>query len=225
MMGRLRASPLFGDEMLKTCPRCKKEYERTLEFFAPNKHCGSKDGMSYECRECRRAEKADIRARNRDKHNAYNNANYHKKRKESGHVPRAEMTKRTREERREYFKNWRAGAGREWTRTYANERRKNPVVRLRHNIGVQMRNALKKGKGGQSWQKLVGYTADELRSHLEAEFEDWMNWDNYGSEWHIDHIRPIASFNLPDDVRECWAMGNLRPLSAKENMSKGTKIV
>lgn len=43
-----------------------------------------------------------------------------------------------------------------------------------------------------------------------------------------DHARPIASFNFnsPDDkeFKDCWALSNLRPLEAKENMSKGSRI-
>src|SRR3546814_16139410 len=49
-------------------------------------------------------------------------------------------------------------------------------------------------------------------------------WDNRG-EWHIDHIRPLCSFEFksPDDpqFREAWALTNLRPLWARDNPRKG----
>jgi hypothetical protein len=54
-----------------------------------------------------------------------------------------------------------------------------------------------------------------------------MTWENYG-KWHIDHKRPIASFNFTSyedpEFKECWALNNLQPMWAKENMSKGNKI-
>jgi hypothetical protein len=49
-----------------------------------------------------------------------------------------------------------------------------------------------------------------------------MSWDNYG-KWHVDHIRPCASFDLSDkeQVLQCFNWRNLQPMWASENMSKG----
>jgi len=56
-----------------------------------------------------------------------------------------------------------------------------------------------------------------------------MNWNNYGSYWHVDHIKPVAlfNFNAPDDkeFKECWSLENLRPLEKIENIKKGKKYV
>jgi hypothetical protein len=61
-------------------------------------------------------------------------------------------------------------------------------------------------------------------AYLEAQFAEGMSWENYG-EWHIDHIRPCASFDLEDPVqqRECFHYTNLQPLWAKDNLSKSDK--
>lgn len=95
-------------------------------------------------------------------------------------------------------------------------------------FSANMRNSLKGAKGGRSWEKLVGYSVNDLIDHLESRFHEGMTWDNYGA-WHIDHIRPIDSFNYlsPEDeeFRECWALQNLQPLWALENMRKGSKIL
>ena len=51
-----------------------------------------------------------------------------------------------------------------------------------------------------------------------------MNWDNMG-DWHIDHILPVASFNInnEDELYACFSWRNLQPLWAKDNLQKGDK--
>lgn len=105
--------------------------------------------------------------------------------------------------------------------------RATPTSRLRSNIGAAIYHALKgTGKGGKSWQDLVGYTVDQLRVHLEKQFTKGMTWQNYG-EWHVDHILPASSFTYESpedpDFLACWAMTNLRPLWAVDNMRKRAK--
>ena len=80
----------------------------------------------------------------------------------------------------------------------------------------------------------------ELKEHLEAQFEPWMNWSNWGRyhknkwndndpatwTWQLDHI--IPQYKLPyismgdDNFKKCWALSNLRPHSAKQNLLDGT---
>tara|TARA_Y100000592_G_scaffold36073_1_gene57247 strand:- start:236 stop:1279 length:1044 start_codon:yes stop_codon:yes gene_type:complete len=70
---------------------------------------------------------------------------------------------------------------------------------------------------------LLGCTQAQLRAHIEAQFAPGMTWANR-SEWHIDHIRPCASFDLLDESeqRACFHYSNLQPLWAADNMSKGS---
>jgi hypothetical protein len=65
-----------------------------------------------------------------------------------------------------------------------------------------------------------------LKNHLEKQFKKDMTWDNYGL-WHIDHIKPCASFDLVCPVQQlsCFHYKNLQPLWASENMSKGSKLI
>ena len=72
--------------------------------------------------------------------------------------------------------------------------------------------------------EILGYTAKDLRQHLESQFVDGMSWDNR-SEWHIDHIKPIKAF-LDEGITDpaiINALDNLQPLWAHENLSKGAK--
>lgn len=71
--------------------------------------------------------------------------------------------------------------------------------------------------------ELIGCTVEYLRQHLEQQFQPGMSWDNWSiSGWHIDHIRPCASFDLTDPIQQaqCFHYTNLQPLWAKDNMIK-----
>lgn len=119
---------------------------------------------------------------------------------------------------------------REHMHEYAHQRYQgNPQVRLRIAISTTMRKSLRGHKSGRHWEDLVGYTLDDLMRHLEPLFQPGMSWETYGLYgWHIDHIKPEVAFTYdsPDDpqFKECWALSNLQPLWAKDNMSKGAKV-
>lgn len=73
----------------------------------------------------------------------------------------------------------------------------------------------------ESVSDLLGCSIEEARDHLESQFKEGMSWQNHG-EWHIDHIRPCASFEDPADSA-CWNYSNLQPLWASENCAKRDK--
>mgnify|MGYP001573329522 CR=1 FL=1 len=99
--------------------------------------------------------------------------------------------------------------------------------KLNKNISIAIYRSLKDNKNGRHWEQLVGWTLDELKIHLERQFRGSMGWINYG-EWEIDHRIPISAFNFDCsdhiDFRRCWALSNLQPLWAKENLSKNDKL-
>tara|TARA_R110002020_G_C16216027_1_gene767334 strand:- start:533 stop:1414 length:882 start_codon:yes stop_codon:yes gene_type:complete len=74
------------------------------------------------------------------------------------------------------------------------------------------------------YEKVIGYTMEQLSEHIEKQFKEGMSWDNR-TEWHIDHIRPIKSF-LDDGIKDpavINALSNLQPLWAQDNLAKGAK--
>ena len=88
--------------------------------------------------------------------------------------------------------------------------------------GVKSKNIFAKG----IWNFLP-YSNLEARAHLESQFESDVNWDNYGTVWHIDHIIPQAYLSYTDPSDEnflsCWSLTNLRPLKVIENSAKGSR--
>lgn len=73
-----------------------------------------------------------------------------------------------------------------------------------------------------SLSNYISYTFEQLKEHLEKQFKPGMSWSNYG-EWHVDHIKPLASFDptKEEDIKKAWALENLQPLWAFDNLSKG----
>ena len=70
----------------------------------------------------------------------------------------------------------------------------------------------------------LGCSIEELKRHLESQFQPGMTWDNYGRYgWHIDHIKALSKFNLtdPEEFREACHYTNLQPLWAEDNLRKG----
>lgn len=98
-----------------------------------------------------------------------------------------------------------------------------PRRRMDRRISEGVRIALKGRKAGRKWEAILGFTLDDLVRHLDRQFAKGMGWHNMG-EWHIDHIVPKASFSYSSETdpafRAAWALTNLRPLWAVENIAK-----
>lgn len=76
--------------------------------------------------------------------------------------------------------------------------------------------------------RLLGCSIADLCQHLEKQFREGMTWDNYCRfGWHVDHIKPCASFDLldPAQQRACFHYTNLQPLWHWENAAKSDKII
>ena len=115
---------------------------------------------------------------------------------------------------------------REYDKTYKNDRYHNDIdYKLRSVLRSRVRMAIKANKTQKYFKtaKLIGCTVEELKIHLENQFKSGMTWNNWGVfGWHIDHIKPCASFDLTkeDEQLKCFHYTNLQPLWAEENMKK-----
>jgi len=100
--------------------------------------------------------------------------------------------------------------------------------KLNRAVRAGVNSSLQGTKNGRKWQELVGYSLQDLVTHLEKQFTEGMSWDNYG-QWHVDHKVPLAafSFDSPENpmFRVCWGLANLQPMWATDNMRKHTKIL
>jgi len=104
---------------------------------------------------------------------------------------------------------------------------KNPNIKIAHSLRNRIIKVLNGTSKSKSTVELLGCSIDEFRIFLENKFYNNMSWENYGSVWHIDHIKPCASFDLilQDEQEKCFHYSNMQPLLAEENLSKGKKIL
>jgi hypothetical protein len=96
---------------------------------------------------------------------------------------------------------------------------------LRNSINNHIYYALKKKPKPLSNEELLGCSIEELKIYIESKFSTKMTWENYGKNgWHIDHIKPKASFNLNyvDEQRKCFHYSNLQPLWGAANRQKNS---
>lgn len=94
---------------------------------------------------------------------------------------------------------------------------------LRNTLTRMKRNGLQKNKRSNRY---LGCTYADAMRHIEKQFQRGMTWANHGKVWHIDHIVPLASFNLSnaDHVLMCCHYTNLQPMWARDNIRKGDTV-
>lgn len=117
-----------------------------------------------------------------------------------------------------------AASARKWTR---GQRKTNPAFRVAEQLVKRVRELIIKPHRTGPSTRLIGCKGDMLRQFLASKFTPGMGWHNYGSAWHVDHIRPCASFDLtdPEQQRQCFHYTNLQPLWAELNSWKRDRIL
>lgn len=231
---------------VRQCTKCKEEKPATNEFFHSRKQ--NPDGCREVCRICRAADHAEHRdarlpkrrkhyAKNQDRLNAISK-DYYQKNIEAQRASGRARHHKNREVRLVQYREYR-----EKNRDEINARRRPKSVAafharyrvdlrftLKHRVGSLLRVSLKNGRKSRRMAEILDYDTETLRAHLEAQFADGMTWGHFmRGEMHIDHKKPVSSFDITSDAcpefKQCWALSNLRPMWARDNLSKGAKTV
>lgn len=101
-----------------------------------------------------------------------------------------------------------------------------PRKRFDRNLKHQIYLSIKYDKSGKKWESLLGYTLSDLKKHLENQFDENMNWGNFGEYWWVDRIIPCSRFKYSDlgEFHKCWCLKNTRPLYKNICQKKSNKI-
>lgn len=109
---------------------------------------------------------------------------------------------------------------------YKQRAARDPQFVLKRRLSARLWQALKRSRARKdlTTMDLVGCSRVELMGHIERQFLPGMSWDNV-ADWHVDHIRPVCSFDLTDPVQQaaCFHFSNLRPLWPTANRAKAGK--
>jgi DNA mismatch repair ATPase MutL len=159
----------------------------------------------------------------KERHSKYRKE-FPEKMRESSRKWREKNLERERERNKKYNKEHPEKA-----REYQRKKRRFPKGRIDDRMGHSISQALKGAKAGRRWETLVGYTVEQLKQHLQNKFTKGMTWAKFmAGEIHIDHVVPKSHFKYTTaedpQFKECWALHNLQPLWAKENLVKSNKI-
>lgn len=97
------------------------------------------------------------------------------------------------------------------------------IFRLTAAIRVSLRRALKGAFKPETAIKLLGCSVEDFRDYIEGQFRDGMTWENQGVHWHLDHIKPLSTFDNLSDIEQLGVAQhytNIQPLLSHENLSK-----
>jgi hypothetical protein len=116
---------------------------------------------------------------------------------------------------------------------YKKRSQEDPVFRTKHYLSrdvwafYKLRGSKKEGRT----HELLGYTPKECNDRIESLFQGpsedhpkGMTWKNR-NEWDIDHINPQSNFKSIDQLKECYALSNLKPEWKEWNLWKSNRFV
>lgn len=131
---------------------------------------------------------------------------------------------------KEYLKTWKEENKEEIkikARLSKRKQLQNPLERIKANLRNRIYKALFEGFKSKSTLTLLGCSIEEYKLYLQNKFTEGMSWENYGTVWEIDHIKPCATFDLSkiEDQHICFNYSNTQPLLISDNRSKGGKLL
>jgi hypothetical protein len=130
-----------------------------------------------------------------------------------------------------YFKEWKE-KNPEYFKEYQKNNLNDPLKNLKHRMRCVIGQCFKRlnnNKKSNNTLSIIGLESwDKFREHIEKQFSEDMNWENYGvgknnTTWHIDHIIPISSVITKKDILKLNHYSNLRPMWGSDNILKSNK--
>ena len=214
-----------GSDMVK-CKTCNLYKDRS-SFYKEKRNA---NGLKGSCKDCHNTRERTYRAKNikkiREKEAKYRKSR-RKEENERINKWRSENPDRVSEiSSKSYYKNHERNV--EVRKVYRKNRLKNDIeFRIRDSLRKRLSTAIRNCQKSGSAVRDLGCSIEELKKHLESQFQSGMSWENWTTDgWHIDHITPLASFDLsdPEQLKKACHYTNLQPLWAEDNLVKSNKI-
>lgn len=210
---------------MKICTLCHNE-QSLSSFFKHNKN---KDGLTSWCKKCSSQKSEEYRTKHEDEireQRKQARVNNKETKKEIDRRYYAKNKEKIKNQVREYRLGHKELCN-TYRRTYdKNRREKDTHYKMMKYLRTRNYKALKGKKKPRSLEKNCGFSG-LLMDYIETTFySDQMTPDNYGSVWELDHILPLASFDLTDPVQYVKAnhYTNLQALLVDDNKEKSGKL-
>lgn len=208
---------LWYNITMKKCKKCLVDKDNLLF----SKRSSSKDGLDPYCKDCKYF--------------------FHDKWKVIADPKKIKQTKKNSDKKwyaenkdkklatNSSWKNKNKDYVRGWFKDYKKKRESIDVCfKISNKLRTRLWHAIKNNQKTGSAVSDLGCSIEELKKHLESQFEPWMNWDNYGPynknsmTWQIDHIKALANFDLNnrEELKIVCHFSNLQPLKSSYNLSK-----
>jgi hypothetical protein len=207
------------------CKKCQNIKEIT-EF---NKHCSSKTGFRDICKICQKQYRQVYYNKNKTKElakNGFYRKNNVEKMKTIYKNYSLKNPDKIKAKSKAYYEANRNILIKKSVTNHKKRKKEDLQFRIACNLRTRLNNAINRNKPGSAIKDL-GCTLDFFKKYIETKFEKNMSWNNYGKfGWHIDHIKPLSSFNLTDreEIIKACHYTNLQPLWMVDNLKKSNKI-
>lgn len=185
---------------MKTCCQCKKVLDQS-DFYKDSR---KKDGLRSNCKRCQ-----NIKV---EQHTLKNKESILDKQRKYYHENRLQILAKKKKDNLN-----RSAKALEY---YHNVRKNSYAYKINAAITSGIYKSLKQMKNGKAWEKLTGYTLEQLIDRIDSLLKPGMSFENYGKVWHIDHIKPKSKC---ESFEEAWSINNLQPLFKEDNLKKGNK--
>lgn len=198
---------------MKKCNQCEEEKKLT-EFY---KDINGKFGYRGSCKLCKKKyyQKIEVKEKVKERNASLSYIEIQKRRTSTEEFKKNRRIKQQTDDFKE--------------KTNARKRERLSIdinYKLRENLRSRLNKAIKNDQKIGSAVSDLGCSIEELKRHLEVQFEPGMTWDNWSRVgWHIDHIKALANFDLinREELLKACHYSNLQPMWAKDNLSKGSK--
>lgn len=99
-------------------------------------------------------------------------------------------------------------------------------IKIKNALRSRIKKSLKSNPKQTTTTELLGCSIEELKLHIEKQFQSGMNWNNWKQfGWHLDHIKPLSSAKSIEEMESLCHYTNLQPLWWRDNLSKSDKII
>jgi hypothetical protein len=197
----------------------EKLYQKHREWLENNK-----DSRNEYVKNWREENKDSIRYKS--KLYVQNNSELIKSQKKSWYENNKEQIKEKERQRYRENRDKNLDLEREKKRDYISKKlEEDPLFNLTLKVRSLIRNAFKRQftKKSKKTIEILGCSFEEFKLHLESQFDENMNWDNHGTYWHIDHIKPISLAENEKEVYDLNHYTNFQPLFWLDNLFKSNK--